>query len=373
MRTTLTVLAVVLVAQLALAAALNWGGSESSAIAHGPLLTFDTNAVDAIRIADSEGNTLLIERTDDGWKLPGADGFAASPAKVERLLSNAHAFPDRLPVARSEASWQRFSVASDKFERRIRFIVDGETRATLFVGESAGAGQVYVRAKGQNMLYEVDFALHYAATSAEDWLDHSVVNVRADQVRKIILPEFTLTRADDESGWKLARGGGKPEAWAKTDAVDDLLRQLARPDFEDVAKAEASQGKPKFAYTLVLKDGNKAHFAYYGAGQDGDQPRLYRKGQPWVYRVTGSQLDKLTGLKAKQFVAEDRKDKSGSDSATDSKSTAHEDTGQNGQSSPAANAGGKAAASTPTAPPDGKQVPTSGETSAGGRESANSK
>lgn len=317
MRTTLSILAVVLVAQLALAGALYFRSSDSAAAMQGPLFTFDTEAVDAIRITDTKGDTIRIERTDSGWQLPAAEGFPASQAKVDRLLSNAHAFSGRLPVARSKASWKRFSVAPEKYERRIEFIVDGETRATLYVGDSAGAGQVYVRGKGDTMLYEVDFALHYAATDVEDWLDQSVAAVSPAKVRKIVLPEFTLKRAAKESGWKLIRGGSKPETWAKDEEVDQLLSRLAKPDFEGVAKAEAPEGEPAFVYTLVTKEGEKIRYAFYGVDQQDAQPRFYREGQPWAYQVSDDWVAKLKELKAKRFVAEkpDKKKDTGDNDA----------------------------------------------------------
>lgn len=307
MRTTLTVLVVLLVAQLAAAAALKWGSGDSSAAIRGPLLTFEADAVDAIRITNADGDTVKLKRTDDGWVVPAADGFPASHAKVERLLNNAHEFKHRLPVARSEASWQRFHVAGDKFERRVQFLIDGEPQATLLLGESAGAGSVYARVKGQRMLYEVDFALHYAAADAEDWLDHSVLNVAANKVRKIVLPEFTLKRADEQSGWKLVRSGGQSKTWAKKGEVDSWLRRLARPDFEAVAKAEPPKGNPAFSYTLITKNGDKTRFAYYRTEAKDEGPRLYRKGQPWAYKVNEPQLSKLEDLDAKQLVAKDKK------------------------------------------------------------------
>lgn len=332
MRTTLTVLSAVLVAQLVLAAALNWGGSDAAELTYGPLFNFDTEAVDAIHITDADGDTLKIKQTEGGWTLPAADGFPANAAMVERLLTNAHSFSGRLPVARSHASRLRFSVAADKFERRIQFMVDGEPRATLLLGDSAGPGRVYARAADQNMIYEVDFSLQYAAADVDDWLDHSVVAVDEDKVQKVIFPGFTLLRAENGEGWKIDRGGDKGPVKARQSEIDRWLGQLTQPDFDGVAKAEPPQGEPKLTYTLVTKKGNKIRFAYYGQNAKGENPHLYRSDQPWSYRISEVHLAKLTELDGKQFVANDqeggKKDKQTGNKGKSAGSQSNAETGQ---------------------------------------------
>lgn len=308
MRTTLTVLSALLVAQLGLAAALNWGSPESADMAQGSLFNFDTEAVEAIQITDAEGDALKIEQTEEGWTLPGADGFPASEAKVDRLLNQAHGFDSRLPVARSQASQSRFSVASDKFKRRIQFMVDGQPRATLLLGDSAGSGRVYARAADQNMIYEVDFSLQYASADASNWLDRSVAAVAKDKVRKIIFPGFTLHRAEKGNGWKVARSGEKGEAKAKLSAIKRWLGQLTQPDFNGVTKTEPPKREPKLAYTLVTKQGDRIRFAYYKPGDNSKSTSLYREGQPWLYRVSKSYLSRLSKLDGKQFVAHSQED-----------------------------------------------------------------
>lgn len=303
MRATLTVLVVVLVAQLVLAAALHLNDAASVNTVNGPLIALDRAAIDAVGIADSNGNSIQIERTGDGWSLPKADGFAASTAKVDRLLNNARTFAARMPVARSEASWRRFNVASDQFKRRIQFMVDDQPRATLLLGESAGPGRVYARLLGQDMIYEVDFALNQAATGAEEWLDRAVAAVPQNEVRKVVLPAFSLQRDDQAGDWSVVRENGQGEVAARAKKVRSLLRRLAQPDFQGVAKAAPPEATPAFAYTLVTQEGQKIRYAFYDATKKDGKARFFRADQPWAYQVTEQRLAKLKGLGAKRFVA----------------------------------------------------------------------
>lgn len=373
MRATLSVLVIVLVAQLVFAAVLHLDRGESSGATDGPLITLDRAAIDALRITDSEGTSIQIKRAEDGWVLPGADGFPASAAKVERLLNNARKFADRLPVARSQASWRRFNVATDKFKRRIQFIVDGQPAATLLLGESAGPGRVYIRAKGQNMIYEAGFPLHYATTNIDQWLDRSVAGVSPREVRQVNLPDFSLRRDDQGSDWSVVRGGAQDVVAARADAVHEWLRRLAQPDFSAVANAERPETKPDFSYTLVTDDAHKIHYAFYAKADDGggkDQPaaRFYRTDQPWVYQVSADQLATLQQLGAKRFVAapEPAGESGGGDRDGGSPGNQESQGSQGGASTtdrsqqPPVNAAGKSSAGVPTARASAEQATTSG-------------
>lgn len=305
MRGTLIVLAAVLIGQCVLAAALYLGlGSEASERTRGPLVTYKTDAVDAIRITGANGKTVRIKRSSDGWVLSQSGGFPAASSKVQRLLDNMSHFGDKLPVALSESARKRFSVGSGNFERRVKVMVNGEAAATLFLGDAAGPGQVYARAVGEDMIYEVEFALHRVAADTAEWRDQSVAIVPMRKVRKISMPDFTLRRIGKNS-WKLVHNGAESGSSVDAGKVRKWLRRLARPDFQSVGKGKSPETEPKLAYTLVTKAGKKIHFAFYGSGESGEPARFYRDGQPWEYRISGQQIARLKKLSARQLLASD--------------------------------------------------------------------
>lgn len=304
MRRTVTILSIVLVGQLVLAAGLNVASRDQGAEAsHQALAAFQPDKVDAIRIADGSGDPVLLERRENGWRLAGADGFPADAAAIERLLSKLDGFADRLPVARSDSARERFRVADDQFKRRVTLMAGGEPTAKIFLGKSAGPGQVYARAAGGDLIQEVAFTLRHASADVSQWQDESVAAVQPDNIRKAKLPGFTLQRADGGKGWRLVRGDTASPEKIKPAEANRVLRRLARPDFQAVSKGEPPPGKPDLTYTLVTENGDEIRFAYVAGTETGKQARFYRNDQPWIYSAPAKQLSKVKKLKPEELMA----------------------------------------------------------------------
>lgn len=302
MRRTVIALAILLAGQVILAVVLQLGGPATRAPApERPLAAFEREGIDAVRISAGGGDALRIERGDEGWRLPAADGFPAGTQYVDRLLRRMGGFDNPLPVARSEAARERFRVGADAYERRVELLAGGEPRATVFFGESAGTERVYARAAGRDMIHEVDFALWQASADPTKWYDKSVAMVEPAAVAQAEMPGFVVRRADSGDGWRLLADGGDVEP-AKAGATQTLVRRLARPDIRGVARAAPPQGSPTLAYTLTTKDGSEIRFRYF-AGGEGGKPRLYRSDQPWRYTVAADHLARLQEADTKRLAA----------------------------------------------------------------------
>lgn len=295
MRRVTIILGAVLAGQLLLAAVLHFGNTRPAAVAEAsdrPLATFERDAVDAVRIEGGDGKTLRVERGGDGWRLPGSDGFPARSEAVERLLRALEGFENRLPVARSSSAHERFHVASDSYERRVTLLGDGTALATVYFGSSAGTGRVYARAEGRDMVYEVGFPLWHAAVDASKWHDTSLAQVEPSSVAQVRMPGFRVRRADGGQGWKLVTDGQQEPASADAGATAKLVRRLAQPGFQGVAKAAPPDGDPALAYTITTREGEEFRYRYFAGGKDG-KPTLYRSGQSWAYAVESKQLARL--------------------------------------------------------------------------------
>ncbi|MDZ7748548.1 MAG: DUF4340 domain-containing protein [Halofilum sp. (in: g-proteobacteria)] len=302
MRRVTIILGGLLAAQLVLAAALHLGDANRAAAAEGsqqPLASFERSAIDAVRIEGGDGNTLRVARGDDGWQLPGSDGFPARKQSVERLLRDLSGFEQRLPVARSASAHERFKVGAQSYVRRVTLLAGGEPQATVLFGSSAGTGRVYARAEGQDMVYEVRFPLWHAAVDASKWHDTSLVGVEPSSVVQARLPGFLVRRDDSGQGWKVVADGNGGATSADPGAAAKLVRQLAQPGFQRVARASPPDAAPALAYTLTTREGREVRYRYYGASGDG-QPRLFRADQPWAYTVKAKQL-----ARAREGGAED--------------------------------------------------------------------
>lgn len=299
MRRAVPILALLLAGQVALAAWLNLGDDDRQASQARPLAQFDSEAIDAVRIAMGGGTSLRIERMDGDWQLPAADGFPANPSKVEQLVNQMNGLGGGLPVARSEAARERYRLASDQFERRIRLMAGGETVADVYFGESAGTGRVYARARGRDRIYEAEFPMWQTTAKGSRWYDQSELAVKSPNVQRIELAEFSLRRGDGGEGWQVDQGGTLKEASA--DQASQLVQDLVRPEIQGVAKAEPPTRDAEQAYTVVTADGSEIRFSYFSA-EDGSV-HLYRSDQSWRYQVAQQQLARIDNSTPQKLLA----------------------------------------------------------------------
>lgn len=299
MRRAVPILTLLLVAQLALAAVLYAGGSGSQVRQAQPLAEFDPAAVDAVEITMGDGTSLRIERGDQGWRLPAADGFPAKPSKVEQLVNRMNGLGGGLPVARTEGARERFRVAADRFERRITLTAGDEVVADVLFGEAAGTGYVYARAQGRNVIYEAEFPMWQIKAKESRWYDPSTLAVKPANVQQLALADFTLRRGDGGEGWQVRSGGTVKDAQRHKAA--QLVQNLVRPKITGVARAEPPAGEPDQAYTVVTSGGDEIRFRYFDIEDGG--AHLYRSDQPWRYEVAQKQLAQVNNSAPEKLLA----------------------------------------------------------------------
>ena len=80
-----------------------------------------------------------------------------------------------------------------------------------------------------------------------------------------------------------------------------MIGDLAQPEIEGVAKAEAPSGEPALTYTLTTKEGEEVRFRYYRA--DDQTAYLVRSDQPWRYTVAQSHVTRLAETAPKKLLA----------------------------------------------------------------------
>lgn len=299
MRRAVPILTLLLVAQLALVAVLYSGGSGSQAAPAQPLAEFDPKAVDAVEITMGDGTSLRIERGDQGWRLPSAEGFPAKSSRVEQLVNRMNGLGGGLPVARTEGARDRFRLAADDFERHITLMADGKKVADVYFGESAGTGRVYARARGRNIIYEAEFPMWQTKAKESGWYDPSTFAVNTANVQQLELADFTLRRGDGGEGWQVDNGGAVQEAQRQKAA--QLVQNLVRPKITGVARAEPPAGEPDQAYTVVTSEGDEIRFRYFNTEDGG--AHLYRSDQPWRYEVAQKQLARVKNTEPEELLA----------------------------------------------------------------------
>jgi len=259
------------------------GVSESEP---GPLLTFDAEAVDELRITGDGENaeTLVLTRGDDGWTLPS--GLPADDNKIRDVLDKLAGLEAPWPVATSSDAAERFEVTEDKFQRHVVLVADGKAVGELYLGTSPGYQQVHARRGDDDAVYSVALSNYQVPTKGDDWLDKTLLQPHGEVTAIARADAWEITRKD--GSWRI---GDEP---ANQEAADDLARRIRELRVTGVAEAPDPDAEPTAVLTVTDSQGPY-------------QLRLYRGDDGSQYRVTSDRRDgafKLSGYLGDQLLPE---------------------------------------------------------------------
>ncbi len=201
----IAILALLLVAQIALAAFLLW--PRASEATSGPLFaTLDPADVAAVTLTWDD-DVLRLQKQGDGWVLPERGGYPVNAINVTNLLTKVVQIDTSRLVADNATSHARLRVAEDDTIRRIEMTTaDGESHS-LLLGTSPNARATHVRALGSDHVY-LTSALSTADVrmDAAAWIDTLYLEADPEGVRALTLENaqgsFALER-DDAGAWTL--------------------------------------------------------------------------------------------------------------------------------------------------------------------------
>ncbi len=236
-------------------------------------------------IDEGGGESVVLRRHEDGWRLPGLHDFPASGEKVSVLLERLNGLKKGLPVAVSGSAPKRFKLTEAEHERRIVLRGDGETLAEVLFGTSPAYRQILAKTPGDAAVYSVAFATYDTGTRPEDWMDRDFLKVPENDIMRVELPSLVLVRDDDEE--LVVEGLGEGEQTAGNEAKS-ILRQLARPGFTAVEgrgeDALARTGEPDLTVLLKRKDGTALTYRLKKL-DDKDEYLLVSSEQDYLFRV----------------------------------------------------------------------------------------
>jgi hypothetical protein len=209
-----------LILQLLIAAGLLWRSEGHSTARQEPFLNFDPDKIDGIKISD-RNNTVTLAKKDGHWLIPEFKQLPASEDKAETILSKLKKFTPVWPVATTAASHERFEVADDKFQRKVRFYQGETLAAEWYLGTSPGFRKSHIRKAGDDAVYTIVLSGFELPVKNGDWLDKGLLG--AAEITGIKGPDYTLEKADNT--WRFAKNGAT-EGEAAPELDQDKARQL---------------------------------------------------------------------------------------------------------------------------------------------------
>ncbi|CAK0769039.1 putative DUF4340 domain-containing protein [Gammaproteobacteria bacterium] len=278
----ISLLGVILAVQLLLAVFFGITTTGVSGVASSePLINFEVKAVDRITIEQPKKVPLVVERRGNAWSLPALGDFSAFTVKVDGFLERMARLRKRLPVSTTATAIRRFKVSPADYEHKVMLSTGDKLLTTLWLGNSSGFRQVHIRANEEAAIYNVDFPIHEVTTDPNQWADKTALNVKADDIIKISLPDTQLARSMDskESNQEGNKGGkdikqpGKwqvdglsPEEQLNTEEIETLVNRLANLSFDSVLgkenQAKYRQDTPVVTLSLTTQSGEQKIYVF---------------------------------------------------------------------------------------------------------------
>lgn len=294
-------LSILLVLQISLAAILFFTQTDSGAfVSNEKLLDLKFDSLDKIVIEEAEKKTLVLQRQDKNWKLPGYFDFPASREKLDRIFGKLFETGVGWPVATTESAQKRFKVAQDAFERKLAFST-ADASKTLYLGTSPGFKKIHARIDRETTIYGIEFSAYQVSTKPIDWADQSILHVSREEINAIEIAGLSIKRAKDKFGIEgLAEGEEAVESEIQT-----LLGNVSTLGFQEVLGKKDDPAyqldKPVLELTLVKKDGQRVGYRY-GKLKDKDETVLKPSDSEYYFSVPKYNVDSLLEFDRKKLV-----------------------------------------------------------------------
>lgn len=168
-RKSLSILGGILLAQVALAVILLMPQNQGA----DPLVTFDVQSVDQIRVSGMEEALIELSLQEGLWLMPG--DLRVDSSRIDSLFEVLSSDRWTWPVAATDEAAERFEVTEETFQRKLALYSGDETVATLYLGTSPSFRRIHVRESNSEKIYAIELATYDLPLDQDDWLDKTLI------------------------------------------------------------------------------------------------------------------------------------------------------------------------------------------------------
>jgi hypothetical protein len=202
------ILAIILIAQIAIAAFLFWPKPATSDGGVSLLPDFDPATVVALTVkaGDAPDTQVDLVKEGDEWVLAEADSYPANSTQVTEILDKLHNINTARLVTQTDASHGRLQVAADNFNRLVQMKTDDGEQYDLYVGSSAGGTSTHVRAADEDNVYLTNEIVSWDLNAQPSgWINTQYFNIPVTNTVRLSLTNAngTFEFAKDETGWHM--------------------------------------------------------------------------------------------------------------------------------------------------------------------------
>lgn len=335
MNKAVTILSVVLGAQVILAGALFYNGQNSfETQAPVSLLSLEQQAINEITLQEGDNDKpLTLVKNGENWHLADYPNLPLLDYKVSALTDTLINSKVNWPVSRTQASHERFKVADDNFEKRITYKL-GDDEVDVLLGESPSFKKLYARNGDNNDVFTIEFSGYQLSVDKNDWLNKSLLSVKdiseisqagfafekaqvqqdadldehtesvknTSADKSAVLPDIIKANAssktDVETIWQVKAPAKLPEGQTlDTERIDELLEQFSSLTITAIAEQEIAFSEIE---KLSVKDADGKQFDYEFAQHEDSYYVKRSDFAPW-FSLGKAQFDNLANIKANDF------------------------------------------------------------------------
>lgn len=268
---------------------------------------------DAANQADTTSQ-FSLERQQQQWRFNVGSSeqplwLAANPAKVQQLLTDLQKARLNWPLADSQDSLARFTLSETAYQWQLQITAANGQQQKLWLGDSAGFRQQYIRRDGENAVYQVALNSYELSTDPNQWLDKTLLALQ--DIQAVRGTDFALSKGSanqpDQPGtpddWQLS--GLAPvqltaNATLNSAAAQQLLNNLQTltvQQYQPQLSEEATEALQR-ASTLIIstgKTGTTEEFSLQLA-KAGEQYLVRRSDIAAVFSLDQTQYDNLISV-----------------------------------------------------------------------------
>ncbi len=279
---------------------------------------------------------VVLEKSEDSWKLVEPVKAAANQSNVESLLKNLGSLKITEQISNKADTYAQNKVSGEEAVH-VTVSEKGKALLDLYFGEGGSRGQMMRIADQVGVFAVQGYSSYLVARELKGWRDLSIVKYDDKQVKAVTLEneygtfQFTKEAAkadekkddkadqkkdDKKATWKLvfkkAKGGVTPVPRFDSAKVDDLVRafkSLNGIDFgRDKKPQDVGLDKPSATVTFEFEDGARKVLNVGKAGEKSD--RWIRAGESEdLFTITKYTSEWLTSDVTKFQKPEDKKGK----------------------------------------------------------------
>ena len=226
------VLLVLLVVQAAAWAVLAFWGESGRGQGGKPLLAgLDAARVVRLVVSDSQGDSVVVTRSAEGWGLGDFGGYPADSAKAEGLLRRLAELKGTSPAVESDRYHASLEVAPESYQRRLTLYHEGAEQAhEIWIGRSPSPGLVYARVTGSDAVFEVEGLETYEVpAAAAAWIRGRIFEFDPTLVQRLSLRNRAGSFAAERTpeGWTLREPAAHAGRALDAGRVDAFLRAVS--------------------------------------------------------------------------------------------------------------------------------------------------